>query len=141
MKYIFSLILLLQSFTFSTVFATCEIEIGWSIKDAWQFLADCGQNTIWINPWSAGSQYTVLETEAKQKIIDIANNVISLWALLAVGAIVWSGIQYTKAFGEDEKLKKAKTTGIYSLIGLILLLISFGIVDIFINFIYTITGN
>ncbi len=74
-------------------------------------------------------------------IIPIANGAISFGALLAVWAIVWSGIQYTKAFGEDEKLKKAKTTWIYSLIWLILLLISFGIVDIFINFIYTVTGN
>ena len=48
---------------------------------------------------------------------------------------------YINQFGSEEKLKKAKMTGLYSLIGLILLLISFGIVDIFINFIYTISGN
>lgn len=87
------------------------------------------------------SGYTSDMDGTKKMIIDISNGVISFGALLAVGALVWSGIQYTKAFGEDEKLKKAKTTGIYSLIGLILLLTAFGLVDIFINFIYTITGN
>lgn len=61
----------------------------------------------------------------KKQIRDIATGAISFGALLAVGALVWSGIQYTKALGEDEKLKKAKMTGIYSLIGLILLLTSF----------------
>lgn len=50
--------------------------------------------------------------------------------------IVWSGIQYTKSFGEDESLKKAKNTGIYAVIGLLLLMASFGLVDIVIQFVF-----
>ncbi len=106
-------------------------------RSAEEFLSTCGQQTGGVDP----STYSQDKEGTRDQIIAIANGAISFGALLAVWAIVWSGIQYTKAFGEDEKLKKAKTTWIYSLIWLILLLISFGIVDIFINFIYTVTGN
>jgi hypothetical protein len=111
-----------------------ECNVWWS---ATQFLTDCAKNTPSIDP----SLTPPTMGWMKEMIILIANGAISFGALLAVWAIVWSGIQYTKAFGSEEKLKKAKMTGLYSLIGLILLLISFGIVDIFINFIYTISGN
>lgn len=72
----------------------------------------------------------------KEQIKKIAERAISVGALIAVGAIVWAGIQYTKAYGEDESIKKAKNTGIYALIGLVLLLAAFGLVDIFINFLF-----
>ncbi len=62
---------------------------------------------------------------------------IEFGALFAIGAIVFSGIQYTTSYGEDEKVKKAKMTGIYALIGLLLLLIAFPLVDIIINFLYS----
>lgn len=106
-------------------------------RSADQFLTECAGGTTGIDP----SGYTGDMDGTRKQIVDIANGAISFGALLAVWALVWSGIQYTKAYGEDEKLKKAKATWTYSLIGLILLLVAFGLVDIFINFIYTITGN
>jgi hypothetical protein len=42
--------------------------------------------------------------------------VIAFGALFAIGALVFTGIQYTMSYGDDEKIKKAKTTGIYALI-------------------------
>ena len=39
----------------------------------------------------------------------------------------------------QEKLKKAKTTGIYAVIGLILMMLSFSLVDVIINFIFKVT--
>jgi hypothetical protein len=67
--------------------------------------------------------------------------VISFGALFAIGAIVFSGIQYTTSYGDDEKVKKAKMTGIYAVIGLFLLLLAFPLVDILINFIYSLAQN
>ena len=67
----------------------------------------------------------------------MAEKAIAFGALLAVGALVWAGIQYTSSFGEDEKIKHAKSTGVYAVIGLVLLMASFGLVDIVINFIYS----
>lgn len=123
------------------VSAACAIDTNSAITiEAGQFLSECASTTRGINPGNYGGA-TATQEDTKKKIIDIANTAISFWALLAVGAIVWAGLQYTKSFWDDEKLKKAKTTGIFAVIGLIMLLVSFGIVDIFINFIYTITGN
>jgi Type IV secretion system pilin len=63
--------------------------------------------------------------------------VIAFGSLFAIGAIVFSGIQYTTSYGDDEKVKKAKTTGIYAISGLLLLLLAFPLVDIIINFVYS----
>jgi hypothetical protein len=111
-----------------------DCNVWWS---ATQFLTDCAKDTPSIDPGKTPASMDWV----KEMIILIANGAISLGALLAVWSLVWSGIQYTKSFGAEERLKKAKLTGIYSIIGLLLLLISFTSVDIFINFIYTITGN
>jgi hypothetical protein len=107
-------------------------------KDAspWALLEECARGSKVAIKVEAGDKEAVVD-----RIISIAEWAISLGALLAVGAIVWAGIQYTKSLGDDEKLKKAKTTGVYALIGLILLLMSFGLVDIFINFIYSMAGS
>ena len=70
-----------------------------------------------------------------KRVKSIAEKAITFGGILAVGALVWAGIQYTTAYGEDEKLKHAKTTGIYAAIGLLLLMAGFGLVDIFLNFI------
>ena len=49
-------------------------------------------------------------TSIKALIKSVAKTVISFGALFAIGAIVFSGIQYTTSYGDDEKVKKAKTT-------------------------------
>jgi Type IV secretion system pilin len=123
---------LLSFFLFSEGFAACKITSGITAAD---FLSDCGASTVWISPWSGNAT-----AEIQGRIKLIAQAAISLWALFAVGAIVWAGIQYTKAYGNEENIKKAKTTGIYAFIGLVLLMGSFGLIDIFINFLYTVAG-
>ena len=115
-----------------------DCSIWWSDnRAATDFLNRCANGTVSLDPGMSPPTMPWV----KEIVILIANGVISFGALLAVWALVWSGIQYTKAYGDEGKLKKAKLTGIYSVTWLILLLISFGSVDIFINFIYTITGN
>lgn len=121
--------------SFSFLYAgNCSFDVS---KDAEVFLQECSQDSKKaIKPYLAGDT----ESSIKERVKIIANGAISLGALLAVGALVWAGIQYTKAYGEEESIKKAKTTGIYALIGLILLLSSFGLVNILINFIYNFAG-
>lgn len=112
--------------------AACSLEE----TNASSFLSGCSSGTIGIDPalvqWEAGT---------RERVWLVATGAISLWALLAVGAIVWAGIQYTKSFGDDEKLKKAKSTGIYAVIGLVLMMLSFSLVDVFINFLFRITES
>jgi hypothetical protein len=70
-------------------------------------------------------------------IASTAEKVIAFGALFSIGAIVFSWIQYTTSYGDDEKVKKAKTTGIYALTGLLLLLVAFSLVNIIVTFIYS----
>ena len=133
-KYLTHIILALSLLLPFTGYAACSLDETSSTK----FLTDCSQEQNgFINPSDTVSTTTGIQ----QRVGEIATGAISLWALLAVGAIVWAGIQYTKSFGDDEKLKKAKTTGIYAVIGLILMMLSFSLVDVIINFIFKITWS
>lgn len=73
----------------------------------------------------------------KQLVVDVAKKILQFGALFAVGAIVFSGIRYTTSAGDDEKLKSAKNIATYAIIGLLLLLTAFPLVDILIGFVYS----
>ncbi len=55
------------------------------------------------------SDYT-FDGGARKRIVDIANQIILVGSLLSVGAIVYAGILYTIAAGDDERIKLAKTS-------------------------------
>lgn len=58
-------------------------------------------------------------------------NQIFFWAgVVAIVAIVLSGIKYSTSLGDPNKVVVAKTAVIYSVIGLLLVLLSFTIVNI-----------
>jgi hypothetical protein len=117
--------------TFSTSYANCQPNYQWSAE---QFLKDCAKtgDNVWVDPSWAGKD------SMHALIVNIAEWVISFGALFAIGAIVFSGVQYTTSYGDDEKVKKAKMTGIYAITGLLLLLVAFPMVNIVIDFIYEI---
>lgn len=104
-------------------------------RSAVEFLQDCSGD---MN--NAISNQRVGIGWMQELIISISEKVIIFGALFAIGAIVFSGIQYTTSYGDDEKVKKAKTTGIYALIGLLLLLVSFPLVNTIVSFIYWFAG-
>jgi uncharacterized membrane protein len=95
------------------------------------FLQDCSSGMP-----NAVDSSRVGTDKMKELVTSIAEKVIAFGALFAIGAIVFSGIQYTTSFGDDEKTKKAKMTGIYALTGLLLLLVAFSLVNIIVTFIY-----
>lgn len=49
--------------------------------------------------------------------------------LVAVGFIVWGGIQYTLSQGEPEGMKNAKSTIMNAIVGLVIALLAIGIVQ------------
>ena len=104
-----------------------------SVLSASSYLKWCAGNADnAISPTNGGDGVTSI----KALIKSVAKTVISFGALFAIGAIVFSGIQYTTSYGDDEKVKKAKTTWVYAIIGLFLLLLAFPLVDILVNFVY-----
>lgn len=69
------------------------------------------------------------ETDLVAFIRSALNLAIALTALIAVGFLVFSGIQYITAAGDDTKIEKATTGITYSVIGLIIAFISVLIVN------------
>lgn len=129
--WIASLILGFVSYNFSYADTNC---LGTSQESVSLFLQGCADDPEnAISPGLAGSGKMGLAA----LITKVAQRVIEFGALFAIGAIVFSGIQYTTSYGDDEKVKKAKMTGIYALTGLLLLLVSFPLVSIIVNFIYS----
>lgn len=62
-------------------------------------------------------------------IINILKGVIGVAGLIAVVAVIIGAINYTTSAGDASKLKKAKDTIIYALIGLIIAGLAFGLVN------------
>lgn len=52
------------------------------------------------------------------------NFIVAISALIAVGYLVWAGIQYILSAGDEGKIEKAQKTIIYALVGLIIVFIS-----------------
>lgn len=73
------------------------------------------------------------ETAATQTLIMFVGNIISQ-VLLFAGAltiifVIWAGINYILAFGKDERIEKGKRGIVWSLVGLVLILLSYAIVQ------------
>ncbi|MDO4979109.1 MAG: pilin [Candidatus Saccharibacteria bacterium] len=59
----------------------------------------------------------------------IINVLIGIIGLVAVVMIVYGGFQYTSSAGDPSKVKKAKDTILYGVIGLVISLLAFAIVN------------
>lgn len=62
-------------------------------------------------------------------ITNILNVVIGVLGIVAVIVIILGGIQYMTSAGEPGKVKKAKDTILYGIIGLIICVLAFAIVN------------
>lgn len=102
-------------------------------NDLTKILTDCAwdHGVVPSDFWSGTSGF-------RSYVVAFAQNLLRFAALFAIGAIVFSGIRYTTAYGDDEKLKSAKTIAVYAVIGLFLSLIAFPLVKLIVDFIYTV---
>ena len=82
----------------------------------------------------------VLESGVKGKIIAVANRIISVVAIVAIGGIVFAGFHMVTAFGDDEKHKKGKEALKWAILGFVVALISFPLVNATINLFYATGG-
>ena len=62
-------------------------------------------------------------------VTNIFNAVLGLAGALAVVFVVYGGIQYSLSMGEPAKVKQAKDTILYAVIGLVVVMISFTIIN------------
>ena len=79
-------------------------------------------------PFETTGQATVESATAPiVKIIKYAIMYIGLFAILAIS---WGGIQFLTSMGNEEKVKGAKNTIIYALVGVLLSVVAYTIIDI-----------
>lgn len=62
-------------------------------------------------------------------VTNLFNAVLALAGAVAVVFIIWGGIQYTLSQGDASKIKKAKDTLLYSIVGLVIVMFSFVILN------------
>lgn len=113
-----------------------QAECTLSTTDAVSFLQDCANDPV----NAVSNQGNTGTAGVKELVQSVAEKFIAFGALFAVGALVFAGIRYTTSYGDDEKIKHAKSTGIYALIGLLILGLAFPFVDTIVTFIYNLGG-
>lgn len=68
---------------------------------------------------------------SQAQVTSFFNGVLMLAAAVAVVFIVLGGIRYSTSQGDPGETKKAKETIIYAIVGLVVVILSFGIVQLF----------
>ena len=86
-----------------------------------------------VRPFSGNNADTDLTTI----IINIINAILGVLGLVAVVVIIIGGINYMTSSGEAAKVKKAKDTILYGVIGLVICVLAFAIVNFVIKNILT----
>lgn len=76
-----------------------------------------------------GTVGTENDTNLEGNITGIINSVIAVLGILAVIVIIIGGIQYMTSNGDSGKVKKAKDTILYGIIGLVIVILSAAIVN------------
>ncbi|PKL36514.1 hypothetical protein CVV38_01250 [Candidatus Peregrinibacteria bacterium HGW-Peregrinibacteria-1] len=69
------------------------------------------------------------ETSLRQVVLNIVNFALGFLGLLAVIMIIYAGFLYVTAAGNQENVDNAKKIIMYAIIGIIIILISFAIVN------------
>ena len=85
-----------------------------------------GKNKL---PDTVGDKSDTLTTDVKT----ILEAIIGILGLVCVVVIIMGGIQYMTSSGDSAKTQKAKNTILYAVIGLIVCVLSFAIVNFTIN--------
>ena len=70
-------------------------------------------------------------------ISNIVNSILYVAGIIAVVMLIFGGIRFMVSRGDKDKVQKAKNTVIYAIIGLVLVIFSYAIV----NFIVSATGK
>lgn len=82
-------------------------------------------------PEAQGPSWACAETDDIAKIIEyiIKELITPLAGGVAMIFLIWGSIQYLTAYGNEEKAKRAKTTIIWAIVGIVVIILSRFIVD------------
>ncbi len=84
-----------------------------------------------VNPSaSSARECNIKKDDSLFPVVNNALNVaLGLVGLAAVAVIIWGGFTYTSSTGDAQKVKKAKDTILYGIIGLVVALLAYAIVN------------
>ena len=85
--------------------------------------------TIDAKPNTVGKDDTQKGEDAVANIANIINGVIGVLGLVCVVVMIIGGVNYMTSSGDAEKVKKAKNTILYGLIGLVICVLAFALVN------------
>ena len=77
----------------------------------------------------AGSKNNLNSNNLMTTLNQIINVIIGVIGFIAVIVIILGGVQYTTSAGDSNKVKKAKDTIMYGIIGLVVALLAYSIVN------------
>jgi len=87
-----------------------------------------------VNGWGTVNKPAGIEnTDLGGIIVNITNWVLGFVAILAVLFLIWGGLQYLTAQGNEEQVEKAKNTITYALLGLVVAGIAYAAVVVVVN--------
>ena len=129
----------LRNIIYSLLFITCLVFAS-LVKPVSAFT--CPEKTIRENePVSALSECNVEKTEGEKSLMSNVNMLInvftSVMGFLAVVMIIYGGFMLLTAQGDPARIKRGKDVVLYSVIGLILVMLAYAIV----NFVMTNVTN
>lgn len=93
------------------------------------FCVDANRSEMGEAAWRAAGCDTTPTDGLAPALSNIITNVIAILGLVAVIAIIVGGVSYMTASGDQSKIKKAKDTILYAVIGLVVVLLSYAIVN------------
>ena len=125
----------LRNIIYSLLFITCLVFAS-LMKPVSAFT--CPEKTIRENePVSALSECNVEKTEGEKSLMSNVNMLInvftSVMGFLAVAMIIYGGFMLLTAQGDPARIKRGKDVVLYSVIGLILVMLAYAIVNFVMN--------
>ena len=90
---------------------------------------DCGDNTIPQSVRDAAGCDNSSSNALPTVVQNLLNVVIGITGIIAVIFIIIGGVQYMTSTGDAGKITKAKNTILYAVIGLVVVILAFAIVN------------
>ena len=125
----------LRNIIYSLLFITCLVFAS-LVKPVSAFT--CPEKTVRVGESvSALSECNVEKTEGDKSLMSNVSMLINVFAsvmgFLAIGMIIYGGFMLLTAQGDPAKIKRGKDVVTYSIIGLILVMLAYAIVNFVMN--------
>lgn len=81
-----------------------------------------------ISTWGATSKPGGVPTDIRQAIMNITNFILGFIAIIATLVVIYGGVQYLTAGGNEDQVANAKKTISYGIIGVVIAGLAFAMV-------------